>query len=85
MNYWLGIALIAYLIGALIEGINAASQLSDFVPDLPPSMEDQPSETEPPQVAKWQFLAVVLFVSACGACIWPCRLIHRACKGQQEP
>ena len=28
MNNWLGIALAAYMIGAAIEGVNAASQLS---------------------------------------------------------
>jgi hypothetical protein len=83
MNHWLDIALIAYLIGAVIEGVNAANQLSHSVPELAKGREDLPSEPTDSSQGSWQVFAAIASVSVCGAFLWPCRLIHRSIKGKQ--
>jgi hypothetical protein len=80
MNHWLGIALIAYLMGAVIEGIHAASQLSHAAPELAKGMDDQPSDLTNAPKGHWQVFTAIAMVSLCGACLWPCRLIHRTIK-----
>ncbi|MEC4813890.1 MAG: hypothetical protein SAK29_11550 [Scytonema sp. PMC 1069.18] len=80
MNHWLGIALVAYLIGAAIEGLSTASQLIDAAPELAEHTQDQtPDSTTPPR-SSWQIFAAIASVSICGAFCWPCRLIHRSIK-----
>lgn len=83
MNNWLGIALAAYVIGAAIEGVNAASQLSHSSLDLPDRDEHNNSQSADPPQSRWQILTAIFAVSLCGACLWPCRLIHRSIKGVQ--
>ncbi|MBV8883897.1 MAG: hypothetical protein JO235_07835 [Chroococcidiopsidaceae cyanobacterium CP_BM_RX_35] len=80
MSNWLGIALGAYLIGALIEGVITVSQLSHSLPELVESAEDKTSST--PQKSNWLVLAIIIAVSIAGAFSWPCRLIHRSMKEQ---
>lgn len=75
MNHWLGIALVAYLIGGTIEGVSTASQLSQLLP-LAKSTPNHPSES-------WRVFTAIASVSICGAFCWPCRLLHRAIKEQQ--
>ncbi|UBF24387.1 hypothetical protein K9N68_22140 [Kovacikia minuta CCNUW1] len=90
MNHWLGIALIAYLIGAVIEGVNAANQMYRSASELDEETAldresaSQPSEPTEPIKENWQIFAVIASVSVCGACLWPCRLIHRSIKGEQK-
>jgi hypothetical protein len=82
MNHWLAIALVAYLIGAAIEGVSTASQLSHSAPELTKGLQDQPSESPTPyNSSSWQVFAAIASVSICGAFFWPCRLIHRSIKG----
>ncbi|MBW4561619.1 MAG: hypothetical protein KME32_10780 [Mojavia pulchra JT2-VF2] len=81
MNHWLGIALVAYLIGAAIEGLSTAGQLSHSLPELTKDTEDQPSESTTPRLEDWRVFVAIGSVSICGACIWPCRLLHRLIKG----
>ncbi|MBW4472762.1 MAG: hypothetical protein KME45_20655 [Stenomitos rutilans HA7619-LM2] len=83
MHHWLGIAAAAYAIGAAIEGVHAASQLShsslnstDRTESCTPDATDQPGE-------QWQTFTAIAAVSLCGACLWPCRLIHRSMKAMQ--
>ncbi|WP_414541882.1 hypothetical protein [Nostoc sp. CCY0012] len=81
MNHWLGIALVAYLIGAAIEGVSTASQLCHSTPELVKDLKAQSSDSEtPPSMSSWQVIATVASVSICGAFCWPCRLIHRSVK-----
>ncbi|BAY16531.1 hypothetical protein NIES21_23610 [Anabaenopsis circularis NIES-21] len=80
MSHWLGIALVAYLIGAAIEGISTASQLSHSLPEITKDMQSQPSESANHLEEKWRVVAAISSVSLCGACIWPCRLLHRLIK-----
>jgi hypothetical protein len=82
MNHWLGIALVAYLIGAAIEGISAANQLVGSTPELARKIETE--DTSDSSGGWWRMLIVVISVSLCGACFWPCRLIHRALKEGQS-
>ena len=83
MNNWLGIALAAYMIGAAIEGVNAASQLSHSSLDLTDRAEpNAPKSADSPE-QRWQVFTAIVAVSVCGACLWPCRLIHRSIKGAQ--
>jgi hypothetical protein len=81
MNHWLVIALVAYLIGAAIEGVSTASQLSHSVPELAKSTHAHPSEspTEPSSI--WRVVVAIASVSICGGFLWPCRLFHRLIKG----
>ena len=83
MNNWLGIALAAYMVGAAIEGVNAASQLSHSSLDFPGRAEtNTPKSADQPE-GRWQVFTAIVAVSLCGACLWPCRLIHRSIKGVQ--
>ncbi|MFN6462757.1 MAG: hypothetical protein RMZ41_013045 [Nostoc sp. DedVER02] len=81
MNHWLVIALVAYLIGAAIEGVTTASQLSRSVPELAKSTQAQSSESATETNSSWRVLAAIASVSICGAFFWPCRLFHRLMKG----
>ncbi|MEH2375630.1 hypothetical protein [Nostoc sp.] len=81
MNHWLVIALVAYLIGAAIEGVSTASQLSHLVPELPKSTQADPSESATGNSSSWRVVAAIGSVSICGAFLWPCRLFHRLIKG----
>lgn len=81
MNHWLSIAFIAYLMGAAIEGISTASQLSHSLPELIKDQQDQASESANLPKDHWRVFVVIGSVSICGACIWPCRLLHRLIKG----
>ncbi|MCW5317577.1 hypothetical protein GTQ43_28365 [Nostoc sp. KVJ3] len=85
MNHWLVIALVAYLIGAAIEGVSTASQLSRSVPELAKSTETHPSESATESSSVWRVVAAIASVSICGAFFWPCRLIHRLMKGNINP
>ncbi|MDP5337362.1 MAG: hypothetical protein NWQ28_02145 [Nodularia sp. (in: cyanobacteria)] len=81
MNHWLGIALVAYLIGAAIEGVSTVSQLSRSVQELAQGTQNQSSESDHPPSLNWQLLTTIASVSICGAFCWPCRLFHRSIKG----
>jgi hypothetical protein len=83
MNHWLSIALSAYFLGAVIEGINAASQLPPSTFELPPSA-DCSSRSDKPLNRHWQRVAAIASVSLCGAALWPCRLIHRTLKDHHQ-
>ncbi|WP_460204921.1 hypothetical protein [Scytonema sp. NUACC21] len=83
MNYWLSIALVAYLIGAAIEGVTTASQLSHSVPEITKGTQDNPLNSPPSPTGSWQIFAAIASVSICGAFFWPCRLLHRSIKGKQ--
>ncbi|MCC5619648.1 hypothetical protein LC605_32365 [Nostoc sp. CHAB 5836] len=80
MNHWLVIALVAYLIGAAIEGVSTASQLSHSVPELAKSTQAHPSESATPPSSSWRVVVAIASVSICGAFLWPCRLFHRLIK-----
>ncbi|MDF5711462.1 MAG: hypothetical protein PUP90_28245 [Nostoc sp. S4] len=81
MNHWLIIALVAYLIGAAIEGVSTASQLSHSAPELVKSTQ-QPLESDNSSNLNWRIVTVIASVSLCGAFFWPCRLFHRLIKGK---
>jgi hypothetical protein len=81
MNHWLSIALGAYFLGAIIEGINAVSHLSPSAFD--PLGTDAPSQSTKPLTKHWHKIAAIASVSVCGAAFWPCRLLHRALKDDQ--
>jgi hypothetical protein len=81
MNHWLVIALVAYLIGAAIEGVSTASQLSHSMPELAKSPEAHPSESSTEPSSTWRIVVAIASVSICGAFLWPCRLFHRLIKG----
>ncbi|MEX0271829.1 hypothetical protein AB3R30_22145 [Leptolyngbyaceae cyanobacterium UHCC 1019] len=81
MNHWLSIALGAYSIGAVIEGINAVSHLPPSAFN-PPNTE-VPSKSTEPLTKHWHKIAAIASVSICGAVLWPCRLLHRALKDDQ--
>ncbi|MEH2402004.1 hypothetical protein [Nostoc sp.] len=81
MNHWLVIALVAYLIGAAIEGVSTASQLSHSVPELAKSTQAHPSDSATPSSSSRRVVAAIASVSICGAFLWPCRLFHRLIKG----
>ncbi|MDZ8027346.1 MAG: hypothetical protein RMY36_002190 [Nostoc sp. SerVER01] len=82
MNHWLIIALVAYLIGAAIEGVSTASQLSDSAPELVKNTQTQSLESDNSPNLSWRLVAVIVLVSICGAFFWPCRLFHRLIKGK---
>jgi hypothetical protein len=82
MNSWLAIAFVAYLVGAVIEGVGTASCLSQSA--AAPTEDSEASANhpnEPPPIA-WKFAVAVTTVSLCGALFWPCRLVHRSLKSQ---
>lgn len=81
MNHWLSIALGAYFFGAVIEGINAASQLPPSAFD--PPNDDFSSKPDEPLTKHWHRVAAIASVSICGAFLWPCRLLHRSLKDNQ--
>jgi hypothetical protein len=81
MNHWLIIALVAYLIGAAIEGVSTVSQLSHSAPELVKSTQAQSSESGNSPSFSWRIIVAIASVSICGAFFWPCRLIHRLMKG----
>ncbi|MBN3890659.1 MAG: hypothetical protein HWQ43_16340 [Nostoc sp. JL31] len=81
MNNWLVIALVAYLIGAAIEGVSTASQLSHSMPELAKQTQAHPSESDTRSSSSWRVVAAIASVSICGAFLWPCRLFHRLIKG----
>jgi hypothetical protein len=85
MNKWYGIAIVAYLIGAAIEGVGAAVQLIRSTPELDKGVQKQPSETVKPSFDQGQVWAAIATVSVCGAVSWPCRLIHRTLKEAHTP
>jgi len=80
INHWLGIALVAYLIGAAIEGVTTASQLSHSALELDKGTQDHSRESATPTSPSWRVVAAIASVSLCGAFCWPCRLIHRFIK-----
>ncbi|MEA5549811.1 hypothetical protein VB713_02255 [Anabaena cylindrica UHCC 0172] len=81
MNHWLSIALVAYLIGATIEGVSTVSQLSHSTIELNKSTRDNNSqESDTPPIQNWRIVAIIATVSVCGAFCWPCRLLHRSIK-----
>ena len=84
MHDWLGIALVTYLIGATIEGVNTLRQLSHCVPELVKSAKDDSKESAAPSKGNWLVLAIIAAVSIAGAFFWPCRLIHRSLKDYQD-
>ncbi|HYW18403.1 MAG TPA: hypothetical protein VE956_03650 [Nodularia sp. (in: cyanobacteria)] len=81
MNHWLGIALVAYLIGAAIEGVSTVSQLSRSFQELAQDTQEQSSESNTPPRLNSYLLITIASVSICGAFFWPCRLLHRSMKG----
>ncbi|BAY33428.1 hypothetical protein NIES2107_53240 [Nostoc carneum NIES-2107] len=81
INHWLSIALVAYLMGAVIEGVSTAGELSDSLAELTKDKQQRLSESTNPLQEKWRIFAAIASISLCGACIWPCRLLHRLIKG----
>ena len=53
MYDWLTIALMAYLLGALIEGMITVRQLSRSLPELVKSAEDETPEPASPPRSNW--------------------------------
>ena len=84
MHSWFGIALVAYLIGATIEGISTANQLSQLVPELLKGPQDKPTESPESAGEVLQVFLVITAVSVGGAFFWPCRLLHRSFKEQRN-
>ncbi|CEJ43380.1 hypothetical protein [Umezakia ovalisporum] len=80
MNHWLGIALGAYLIGAAIEGVTTASQLSRSVQELVQGKQEQSSKSDTLPHSNWQILTTITSLSICAGFCWPCRLFHRSIK-----
>jgi hypothetical protein len=86
MNHWLGIALIAYSIGALIEGIHASNQLIDSLSKTANGAEHPVKHATEPQEPFWHMFTAIVTVSICGAFFWPFRLVHGLIKkGQPQP
>jgi hypothetical protein len=84
MNHWLSIALVAYLMGAAIEGVSTAGQLSHSLPEFTKDRQNQESESANPLKENWRIFVAIASVSVCGACFWPCRLLHRLIKGNSS-
>ncbi|MEP0871846.1 hypothetical protein NDA01_18690 [Trichocoleus desertorum AS-A10] len=84
MHSWFGVALVAYLIGAAIEGITTANQLSHLVPELLKGTQEKPAEHPETPVEVLQVFLVITAVSVGGAFFWPCRLLHRSIKEQHH-
>ncbi len=83
MSHWFSIALIAYLIGALIEGVYTANQLAHSMTDKTEGTNHLPQDSVEPSNSHWHVFVAVASVSICGAFFWPCRLIHGAIKKGQ--
>lgn len=81
---FLEIGLVAYLIGALIEGVNTVTQLYHSLPELIKGAQDNPSESGEPPKNNGFILAIIVAFSIAGAFSWPCRLIHRSMKAYQD-
>ncbi|MBE9181168.1 hypothetical protein IQ268_21640 [Oculatella sp. LEGE 06141] len=77
MNNWLLIAFVAYLAGAVIEGVNTANQLFRSAPEL---AKDEGEPGADSQLSQWHVFTAIATVTICGAFSWPCRLIHRSLK-----
>ena len=84
MHTWLGVALVAYLLGASIEGAFMVKQLFYDVPTLTKAMEEFLEPAEPPK-DNWKVLVIFIAVIMGGAMSWPCRLLHRAVKEEHRP
>lgn len=80
MSDLLRIALGAYLIGALIEGVITVKQLSCSLPELVKSTEHKTVESASSSKNNQSTLIIIALVSVVGAFSWPCRLIHRSFK-----
>lgn len=81
---FLEIALVAYLIGTSIEGVNTFIHLYHSLPELVEDSEGKfPESTELPR-KKRLALGIIVAVSIAGAFSWPCRLIHRSMKAYQD-
>ncbi|MBD2450945.1 hypothetical protein H6G76_28215 [Nostoc sp. FACHB-152] len=80
MSHWLSIAFVAYLMGAAIEGIGTASQLSHSLPEISKNTRPQLSKSANQFEQNWRIFVAIGTVTVCGACIWPCRLLHRLIK-----
>ncbi|MBD3886292.1 hypothetical protein IFO70_31865 [Phormidium tenue FACHB-886] len=81
---WLGLALLTYLIGAVIEGVSAASALVQAAPNLEQDVDNPASSPTRPPVTRWRLVVAITTVSICGAFSWPCRLVHRSLKATQN-
>jgi hypothetical protein len=84
INHWLSIALVAYLIGAAIEGVSTAGQLSHSTTELNKSTQNNCQESGTPPIQSWRIVAAIASVSVCGAFCWPCRLLHRSIKSGND-
>lgn len=82
MHHWFGLALVAYLLGAAIEGITTANNLTHSVSELAAEEQERPSEPDDSTHHAWQVFAVIAVVSLLGAILWPCRLLHRSLKAK---
>ena len=83
MYTWLSVALVAYLLGASIEGAFMVKHLSHDVPTLTKAVEEFRNPTDPPR-GNWKVLVIFVSVILGGAISWPCRLLHRALKEKQD-
>lgn len=79
-RYKLVIAGTAYLIGAVIEGVNIVSQLSDSACELDKATRDDSLKSTNSSQLSWQIWIAIASVSICGSLCWPCRLLHRSIK-----
>jgi hypothetical protein len=82
INHWLSIALVAYLIGAAIEGVTTVGQLSHSTTEINKSIQQNCEESGTPPIESWRIFAAIASVSVCGAFFWPCRLLHRSMKAK---
>ena len=79
----LEIALVAYLIGSSIEGVNTYKHLSHSFPELVKEAEADSQESAEPLRKHGLVLVIITGVSIAGGFSWPCRLIHRSMKAAQ--
>lgn len=81
---FLEIALVAYLVGASVEGVNTFMQLHHSLSELVKGEAGEaPKADELPEKSRLA-LGIILAVSIAGAFSWPCRLIHRSMKAHQD-
>ena len=86
MHNWFGIAIVAYLIGATIEGVSTASHLAESVAEI---IKDDSEDAAPFSGSAmpprgWQVFGAIATVTLCGAVFWPCRLLHRSLKTESN-